>query len=94
MKSMRNIHRGAKHDATTMVRAIGFQPSDGGVDDRSTTRYEPRFGAMPPASSDPYTAWLERRDLDRARDQEQVRWVFRGPLLSDRTSGPATGSAR
>jgi hypothetical protein len=83
MKSMRNTHRTARQDATTMVQAIGFQPSDGGADDRRTTRYEPRFGAMPPASSDPYTAWLERRELDRARGQEQVRWVFRGPMLND-----------
>ena len=70
-----------------MVRSIGFEPSGGRGDDRRTTRYEPRFSATRPSSTDPYQAWLDRREQDRTRREDtQVRWVFQGPLLDSKAS--------
>ena len=83
----RNRRPSALHTAASMVRAIGFEPSGGREDDRRTTRYEPRFSATLPSSTDPYQAWLDRREQDRTRgDDARVRWVFDGPLLDSKTS--------
>jgi hypothetical protein len=36
--------------------------------------------------ADPYAAWLEqrRRDNERQREGEPVRWVHRGPMIGER----------
>jgi hypothetical protein len=36
--------------------------------------------------ADPYTAWLEqrRRENERQREGEPVRWVHRGPMIGER----------
>jgi hypothetical protein len=41
------------------------------------------FAAFAKTATDPYTAWLERRQREdeRERNGEAVRWVHRGPLI-------------
>jgi hypothetical protein len=78
-----------------MVRAIGFEPSGSAGQSRRPSRYEPRFSAACPEPTDPYMAWLSRREIDRAREQgTQNRWVCRGPLLSAHMGARAVSTDR
>ena len=51
---------------------------------QSERRQEPETFGLRALPDDPYTAWLEQREAEHAReDREQVRWVFRPRPVAD-----------
>jgi hypothetical protein len=62
------------------------------------SRHEPQtFGAAVP--SDPYAAWVARREAEQERQGTDVRWVVRprtlaGPPLGASAAGAQTPGAR
>ena len=47
------------------------------ADDGLLTRCEEPAISLRRGSSDPYAAWLERREAELQHDRPQIRWVYR-----------------
>jgi hypothetical protein len=61
------------------ARSVAIFTSD--ERDQSESRHEPEAFGTRSVPADPYTAWLERRQADRERE-DPVRWVMRPRSLA------------
>jgi hypothetical protein len=76
--------RQSSADYLTHSRGIAAGSED------SLCRHEPQTLTGRTAPADPYAAWLQQREADREREQQEpVRWVFRQRIAG----GPAAGAA-
>jgi hypothetical protein len=65
--------------------------ADREADDR-LGRFEAQAIATPAFATDPYAAWVQRRESERRlQERAEVRWVYRYP---GRYSGQGTGGSR
>ena len=90
MRFVRSSRSSQVDQAAAYIR--GFEATGRFDGEERVTRYEPRFSARRPSPTDPYLAWLERRELERVPEERaQARWIHRGPMLSthsDATAAP------
>jgi hypothetical protein len=68
--------RMSRHNRSTAILLTGRDASD--QQEAAPSRYEAQTISSRPAASDPYAAWLERREAERRRqEQPRIRWVHR-----------------
>jgi hypothetical protein len=69
-------------------------PSARNLEDETLGRYEAQAIASRAVASDPYAAWLERREAERSRQERpEIRWVYRYPRPTG-NGGPERGGTR
>ncbi len=84
------ILRGNRHSGGAAIELTRRDADDGLL-----TRCEETAISLRRAPTDPYAAWLERREAEERHDRPQIRWVYRheARTRADRASGATPGYA-
>jgi hypothetical protein len=90
-----NRHGGRGAGAPQRLGARPIERLARDLDDGTLGRCEAQAIVTRAVASDPYAAWLERREAERRqRERPEIRWVYRPPRSAGASGGAAGAGTR